>query len=323
MRAINHREEIGLKVKMQILNDGRFLWVMVVGAIVTVGLTGAGSHSYAQERPMSAAGKVVLNAQVACAALSGKSIPAFAMGLPTGGGVVTSAVYKTAVPNQMGVPPGFDPAPAGRSARAGHGPATPVLIQGTPNYCKLLIDIKPADPKAPPVRVEVNLPTDWNGKSLQFGGGYNGRLVTGLQGVIDAGPQTPLPLTQGYLTSGTDSGHEGMVPADWALNDEALTNFAYAAYGKTHDAAWFLAKRYYGKASLYSYFTGSSEGGHEAMTVAQRFPTDFDGVISIDPVMNESALQTFGDYVGGILQSRPGGWLDGQVAQCVPSSAQG
>jgi Tannase and feruloyl esterase len=295
------------------LRNARLLAAIAAGAVATGALAGAALHSFGQERPMSAAGEVVPNAQAACVALAGKSIPASAIKEPTSGAVVTSAVYKTAVPDHMGVRRGRGPAPAGRATPAGRGPATPVLIQGTPNYCEVLIDIKPVDPKAPPVKVEVNLPTDWNGKSLQFGGGgYNGRLVTGVQPSINAPPQTPLPLTQGYLTSGTDSGHEGF-QADWALNNEALTNFAYAAYGKTHDAAWFLAKLYYGKAPAYSYFMGSSEGGHEAMTVAQRFPTDFDGVVAIDPVMNTNALQTFGNYVGGILQGRPGGWLDGKV----------
>jgi len=58
---------------------------------------------------------------------------------------------------------------------------------------------------------------------------------------------------------------------------------------------------------------GGSEGGREAMMMAQRYPADYDGIVSIDPVMNWSGLQTFGNYVGGILQSRPGGWLNGKT----------
>jgi hypothetical protein len=30
--------------------------------------------------------------------------------------------------------------------------------------------IAPVDPKAPPIRFEVNFPTQWNGSSVQFGG---------------------------------------------------------------------------------------------------------------------------------------------------------
>lgn len=233
-----------------------------------------------------------------CAALAGKTIPASAIGEPTTGAVVTSATYKTAVadaPNQAGT----------------------AITQGTPDYCEVQVEIRPVDPAAPVIRSQVNLPTDWNGKKLQFGGsGYNGTLQTGVLPSRNAGPEVPLPLTQGYMTAGTDSGHQ--VPADgnlfsFALNDEALRNFAYAAYKKTHDVTVRLGEAYYGRKPTKSYYMGGSEGGREAMVMAQRYPADYDGIVSIDPVMNWSGLQTFGNHVGGILQSRPGAWLNGKV----------
>jgi len=43
-------------------------------------------------------------------------------------------------------------------------------------YCKLLGEIAPVDPAAPPIRFEVILPEQWNGKAVQYGGGgFNGR----------------------------------------------------------------------------------------------------------------------------------------------------
>lgn len=74
--------------------------------------------------------------------------------------------------------------------------------------------------------------------------------MTGVQPSQNAGPEVPLPLTQGYMTAGTDSGHQvppGGDQASFALNDEALKNFAYAAYKKTHDVAVQLGELYYGK----------------------------------------------------------------------------
>ena len=233
-----------------------------------------------------------------CEALAGRTIAAALIGESSSGAVVTSASYVAAVP-------------------AAPNAAGTALVPATPDYCRVLLEIRPVDPNAPLINSQVNLPTAWNGKKLQFGGGgFNGSLVTGLGESRNAGPQVPLPITQGYMTAGTDSGHQnqpGAEPQAFALNEEALHNFAYAAYKKTHDVAVHIGRLYYGESPRHSYYMGGSEGGREAMTMAQRYPADFDGIISLDPVMNFSGLQTFGNHVGGILQSAPGGWLNGKT----------
>jgi len=164
------------------------------------------------------------------------------------------------------------------------------ITPANPAFCKVLGHIDPTDPNAPPIKFEVNLPTEWNGRSLQYGGGgFNGVLITGLA-LPPAHPfQKPSPLAQGFVTYGTDSGHEskpGEPPQVFALNDEALENFAHKAYKKVRDAAVDLMVRAYGKRPDKMYFMGSSEGGREAMTMAQRYPEDFDGILARVPVIN-------------------------------------
>ena len=69
------------------------------------------------------------------------------IGLPTTGAVVASAVVVPA---------------------AGTG------IAAVADYCKVLGDINPVDPTAPKIKFQVNLPFNWNGKAVMFGGrGYN------------------------------------------------------------------------------------------------------------------------------------------------------
>ena len=41
---------------------------------------------------------------------------------------------------------------------------------------------------------------------------------------------------------------------------------------KTHDAAMVIIERMYGERPKYNYYIGSSQGGREALTVAQRYP---------------------------------------------------
>jgi len=160
--------------------------------------------------------------------------------------------------------------------------ADPKTPGTTRDYCKVLGAIAPVDPNAPPVNFEVNLPLQWNGKAVQYGGnGYNGTLITGLNPLRDARADTPLPLARGFATWGTDSGHEAAKlpePFAFALNDEALTNFAYASYKKTRDVGRRIAMALYERVPTKIYFYGGSEGGREGLTMAQRFPSDYDGM---------------------------------------------
>lgn len=185
------------------------------------------------------------------------------------------------------------------------------ITPANPAFCKVLGHIDPTDPKAPPIKFQVNLPVEWNGRSLQYGGGgFNGVLITGLA-LPPASPfDKPSPLARGFVTYGTDSGHEtrpGEPPQLFALNDEAFENFAHRAYKKVRDAAVTLMQRAYGKKPEKMYFMGSSEGGREALTMAQRYPDDFDGVFARVPVINWVGLQHAGPRAG--IATMGDGWI--------------
>jgi hypothetical protein len=230
-----------------------------------------------------------------CSALTAP-IAANAIGLPSGGGSIDSATFLQASPlaiAERGTTP------------AGHvNPASPA-------FCKVLGHIQPVDPKAPPIQFEVNLPAEWNGRSVQYGGGgFNGALITGLGLVPAARFDQPSPLARGYVTVGTDSGHQakpGEPPQVFALNDEAFVNFSHAAYKKVRDASVVLMKRAYGQGPKKLYYFGSSEGGREALTMAQRYPNDFDGIFARVPVISWTGLQHSGTRDG--LATMGEAWL--------------
>lgn len=222
-----------------------------------------------------------------CSGLVGFKITPAEIGLPSGGATIATAELQTA-------------------------PADPKTPGATHPFCKVLGAIAPVDPNAPPVNFQVNLPMQWNGKAVQYGGGgFNGVLITGLDPLNSARRDTPTPLARGYATWGTNSGHDvAKLPEAqaFALNDEALINYAYAAYKKTRDAGRRIAIAFYDRAPDKIYYAGSSEGGREGLTMAQRFPADFDGVISSVPVISFTGLWSAHTRNGAM--HRNGGWLN-------------
>ena len=141
------------------------------------------------------------------------------------------------------------------------------------------------------VNFELWMPAQWNRKLLGVGNG-------GLAGTIVYAAMVK-PLQQGYATSSTDTGHTGANTNDgsWAPGHfERVVDFADRGVHEMAEADKAILKVFYGSAAQHSYFSGCSQGGHEALTEAQRYPTDFDGIIAGDP-----ANWWTRHYVGGHL----------------------
>src|SRR4051812_31934791 len=192
------------------------------------------------------------------------------------------------------------------------GPTPAARISpATPQFCRVLGHIEPTDPKAPPIRFQLNLPLQWNGRSVQYGGGgFNGVVISGLALPAASPFDVASPLAKGFATYGTDSGHEskpGEPPQTFAANDEAFVNFAHASYKKVRDAAVMLLERAYGAKPDKMYYMGSSEGGREGLTMAQRYPDDFDGIFSRVPVINWTGLMHASARAG--LVTMDDGWI--------------
>jgi feruloyl esterase len=121
---------------------------------------------------------------------------------------------------------------------------------------------------------EVWLPANWNGKYFAAGvGGYAGSI--GYSGMVPA-------LARGYATSSTDTGHRGG-SADFMTERQALENYGYRGVHRTAETAKKIISIYYEDQPRKSYFSGCSGGGYAGVANAQRYPTDYDGIISGAP----------------------------------------
>ena len=149
------------------------------------------------------------------------------------------------------------------------------------------------------------IPTQWNQKLWQFGGGGTDGSIPGLiSPSIGAMLPTnvPRPIALGYATYGGDSGHTGFFgPYTWIDNpdfptlSESFQNFTFDSLKKTHDAAVAVMKLTYGKAPAVNYFAGQSQGGREALTVLWRYPEDYDGIMAQDFLACFASLSLAGE----------------------------
>lgn len=236
-------------------------------------------------------GAAAATASSTCAGMAGMTIAAAQIGLPTHGARVISA--RMIGPE---VTPG----------------------RALPQHCQVLGAIDPVDRTAPEIRFAVNLPVAWNHKALMLGGGGFDGVVPDIAGpALGEPPDRVLtPLLRGYATFASDSGHQAVpgaaplpaVDGAFAMNDEALANFGGQALKKTHDVAMLLMETAYGQKPQRTYFAGGSNGGREALLVAQRWPSDFDGVIAAYPFWNAGTTAlTFGAVMNGF--AAPGAYL--------------
>ena len=117
--------------------------------------------------------------------------------------------------------------------------------------------------------------------------------IAGLPARGGAGAPGGAPPAIGGRGDGRPGGPRlgGAGPADdWALNDEAMANLGHMQMKKTHDAAMVIVERLYGSRPRYNYYIGGSQGGREALTVAQRYPADYDGISATVPIVGFSSL---------------------------------
>ncbi len=161
---------------------------------------------------------------------------------------------------------------AGRfvTPRQSGGIAVPVA------FCRVTGAIRPTADSD--IRFELWLPqSGWSGRYESVGNG-------GFAGAIRYDSMLN-PLLGGSAVASTDDGHRGPAvgpgSATWALgHPEKIADFGYRAVHLTALAGKAITQAYYGRAPRYAYFVGCSKGGQEGFMEAQRYPADFDGILS-------------------------------------------
>ena len=145
----------------------------------------------------------------------------------------------------------------------------------TPQYCDVRGTIWPE------INFALKIPTTtWNERLMMVGSG-------GTAGSISEFSMPPY-LQKGFAVVATDTGHKATPPGEpWALPgltnpnaDQKIKDYGYRANHEVSNLAKKIIKAYQGSNPRYSYWTGCSNGGREALVEAQRYPEDFDGILA-------------------------------------------
>jgi len=168
--------------------------------------------------------------------------------------------------------------PPGRGGRGAN------VFAQLPAFCRVAATLTPSSDSD--IKIESWFPVSgWNGKLQAVGNGaWAGNISY---------PALATALAAGYAAVSTDTGHVGGDPKFMVGHPEKLVDFEERAVHEMTVTAKALASAYYASAPKQAYFNGCSTGGRQALTAAQRYPLDFDGIVAGAPA-NAVRRQTFG-----------------------------
>jgi feruloyl esterase len=181
------------------------------------------------------------------------------------------------------------------------GPFTPPGAQTAltlPAFCRIEATARPTSDSD--IRFEVWIPPvdAWNGKFQAVGnGGYQGSISYAAMATA---------LRRGYATASTDTGHTGDDMKFGQSHPEKLIDYGHRAVHVMTDSAKLIIRNATGHFAERSYFVGCSAGGQQALSEAQRYPEDYDGIVAGDPA-NNRIRQTFGFLSSWIATHTPDG----------------
>jgi len=159
------------------------------------------------------------------------------------------------------------------------GPFTPPglsTVLETPDFCRVVAVARPTPDSV--INFEVWIPPaeQWNHNFLGVGnGGYTGAIS--YAALSNA-------LRRGFAAASTDTGHTGGEDLDFGVgHPEKIVDWGYRSVHVMTESAKLIVRDYEGRFAKHAYFFGCSTGGEQALSEAQRFPADYDGVIAGDP----------------------------------------
>jgi feruloyl esterase len=183
-----------------------------------------------------------------------------------------------------------------------------------PAFCQVEATMTPTSDSD--IKVVIWLPAkDWNGKFVGIGNGiWAGQLSIS---------QLVQPLSRGYATATTDTGHTGNgMSGEFAVgHPEKLVDFGHRAVHEMTVAAKKAIKALYGADPTHSLWNSCSTGGRQGVMSAYRYPEDYDVISAMAPANPMSDLMTQSMFAGYFPPRTPENTLTPPLLQMINRAA--
>lgn len=157
-----------------------------------------------------------------------------------------------------------------------------------PEFCRVAATLRPSSDSD--IKIEVWLPVSgWNGKLQSVGNG-------GWAGFISY-PALARGVADGYAAASTDTGHTGNTGKFALGHPEKMIDFGYRSEHEMTVAAKAIIATYYGDGPRLSYWNGCSTGGRQALTEAQRYPSDYNAIVAGAPANNRMHIYAWSMWI--------------------------
>jgi feruloyl esterase len=192
------------------------------------------------------------------------------------------------------------PAGAFRLGRASMLPDFAKRLETAPAFCRIVIVATPSPQSR--IGIEVWLPErQWNGRFLGTGNGGGGGMIAYEMGMVEG-------LKRGFAVANTDMGTAPDINETFR-EPERWTDFGYRGTHEMTRLAKLVVRSYYNVSAFRSYFAGCSTGGQQALSAAQRYPADYDGILAGDPGNNRTHVAASFVWNYAALTAAPGAAL--------------
>ncbi len=225
--------------------------------------------------------------------------------------LATLTIAHTEIASATLIPAGGVTPPGPQRAGGPGGPGVSVYAS-LPAFCRVEAISRPTGNSA--IGIEVWLPASgWNGKLQAVGNGAWAGSI-GYAALANG-------VLAGYAATGTDTGHRGGSADFLQQHPDLLVDYAHRAVHEMAVTAKAVVAAFYDEPAARAYFTGCSTGGRQALTAAQRYPEDFDGIVAGAAAYYPSHIQGMQVWTAAVANRRPEAVLDRDAMTAVNQAA--
>ncbi len=182
----------------------------------------------------------------------------------------------------------------------------------TPAFCRVTATLTPTSDSD--IKVEIWLPkAGWNGKLQAVGnGGWAGTIsYTALAAAVSGG----------YAATATDTGHSTAGSTFGIGHPEKLIDYAHRSLHEMAVSAKAVVNATYDSAPKVALWNGCSTGGNQGLTIASKYPADFDAIVAGAPPDPRARLMSVRLLINRLVHRSPESYIPPEKYPAIHEAA--